>query len=251
MREGLPQAEALWRLGADGWPLFATRFVRLFACGLQWVVFVLYVAGMGLADWRIGLLLTMTLDGDTVVSLWLTTTADRVGRRRMLIAGTSLMVLAGHLGVFQRQTVQPAAPPWGLLPPGLIDDDPPHGFGRGGEEVAAAVPVLWPPADQAEAGLMNQGGGLERLPRLHRPETDGGQLPEFVVDEREQLLRGPGVALVDGRQDAGDVRRTAVGTTRRGGSRGVLGAGVRRERLAPLGAVDVPELSSGRWWGAG
>ena len=34
MRAGLPQAEALRRLGADGWLLFGTRFVRLFAYGL-------------------------------------------------------------------------------------------------------------------------------------------------------------------------------------------------------------------------
>jgi MFS family permease len=84
-------------LPLDGWLLFGTRFVRLFAYGLLSVVLVLYLAQLGLSDWEIGLLLTLTLVGDTAISLWLTTTADRVGRRRMLLAGAALMVVAGLL----------------------------------------------------------------------------------------------------------------------------------------------------------
>ena len=41
MRSGLPQIEVLRQLGADGWLLFGTRFVRLFAYGLLSVIFVL------------------------------------------------------------------------------------------------------------------------------------------------------------------------------------------------------------------
>src|SRR6266545_3646835 len=41
------------------------------------------------------MLLTVTLAGDTVVSLYLTTRADRLGRRRMLIIGALLMAAAG------------------------------------------------------------------------------------------------------------------------------------------------------------
>ena len=36
----------------------------------------------------IGAVLTLTLIGDTVISLWLTTHADRLGRRRVLIVGS-------------------------------------------------------------------------------------------------------------------------------------------------------------------
>jgi MFS family permease len=42
-----------------------------------------------------GLVLTLTLAGDVVVSLFLTTRADRIGRRRMLIIGAGLMAAAG------------------------------------------------------------------------------------------------------------------------------------------------------------
>jgi MFS family permease len=75
--------------------LFATRVVRLFAYGFLSVILVLYLAEVGLSGGEIGSLLTMTLVGDTGISLWLTTSADRIGRKRMLIAGAALMTLGG------------------------------------------------------------------------------------------------------------------------------------------------------------
>jgi MFS family permease len=74
--------------------LFATRAIRLFAYGLVSVVLVLHLVAAGLDEARIGLLLTLTLLGDTALSLWITTRADRGGRRRMLVLGAGLMVLA-------------------------------------------------------------------------------------------------------------------------------------------------------------
>src|SRR5438045_5992177 len=59
------------------------------------VVLVFYLTGLGLSESQTGLLLTLTLAGDTAVSLVLTTQADRIGRRRMLIAGAILMTAAG------------------------------------------------------------------------------------------------------------------------------------------------------------
>lgn len=67
----------------------------MFAYGLLSVVLVLYLVEVGLKEWEIGLLLSLTLAGDTVISLWLTTTADRLGRRQTLIIGSVLMALAG------------------------------------------------------------------------------------------------------------------------------------------------------------
>ena len=69
-------------LVTDGWLLFAARSVRLFAYGLVSVILVLYLEDLGLSHARIGLLLTLTLVGDTAISFWLTTSADRMGRRR-------------------------------------------------------------------------------------------------------------------------------------------------------------------------
>lgn len=82
-------------LTRDGRLLFLTRFVRLFSYGMLAVVLVFYLTGLGLSESQTGLLLSLTLMGDTVVSLILTTQADRIGRRRMLIAGAVLMSAAG------------------------------------------------------------------------------------------------------------------------------------------------------------
>ena len=82
-------------LSPDGRLLFLTRVLRLFAYGFLAVVLVLYLVELGLDGFTIGLILTLTLVGDTVISLWLTTSADRLGRRRVLIAGSLLMTLAG------------------------------------------------------------------------------------------------------------------------------------------------------------
>jgi MFS family permease len=67
----------------------------MFGYGLLAVVLVLYLSAVGLEETRIGLLLTLTLIGDTVVSLWLSTQADRYGRRLTLALGALLIVGAG------------------------------------------------------------------------------------------------------------------------------------------------------------
>jgi len=59
------------------------------------VVLVFYLTGIGLSESQAGLLLTLTLAGNTAASLVLTTQADRTGRRRMLIVGAILMGGAG------------------------------------------------------------------------------------------------------------------------------------------------------------
>jgi MFS family permease len=90
------------RLTRDIRLLFSTRMVRLFAYGFLSVVLVLYLAEAGLREGQIGLLLTLTLVGDTAISLWITTNADRLGRRRMLVAGAVLMIFAGSLFILTR-----------------------------------------------------------------------------------------------------------------------------------------------------
>jgi MFS family permease len=84
-------------LARDGYILFSTRILRLFAYGFLSVILALYLSQLGLSEVSIGLLITLTLLGDTVISLWITTHADRLGRRRMLITGAILMILAAAL----------------------------------------------------------------------------------------------------------------------------------------------------------
>jgi predicted MFS family arabinose efflux permease len=81
--------------GRDIRLLFAARAVRMFGYGLLAVVLVLYLDASGLSGAEIGLLLTLTLLGDVLLSLWLTTHADRLGRRRVLVLGALLLLAAG------------------------------------------------------------------------------------------------------------------------------------------------------------
>src|SRR5262245_39166492 len=82
-------------LTRDGWLLFVTRLTRLVAYGSLSVILVFYLVSLGLSASQTGLLLSLTLAGDVVISLVLTTQADRIGRRRMLVVGAILMAAAG------------------------------------------------------------------------------------------------------------------------------------------------------------
>ena len=87
-------------LDRDARVLFAMRVARMFGYGFLAVVLVLYLDSIGLDALAVGLVLSLTLIGDIVISLWLTTNADRLGRRRILVVGSALMVLAGVVFAF-------------------------------------------------------------------------------------------------------------------------------------------------------
>ena len=75
--------------------LFSTRIIRLFCYGFLSVILALYLTETGLAEKQIGLLFSLTLAGDAAISLWLTSSADRFGRKRTLVIGAALMLGAG------------------------------------------------------------------------------------------------------------------------------------------------------------
>jgi MFS family permease len=99
---GQQRLTALRPLRRDARILFATRMLRMFAYGMLSVVLVLYLLRLGLDMKEVGVLLTLALVGDALVSLWITGSADRIGRRRMLVAGSFLMVLAAMLFALTR-----------------------------------------------------------------------------------------------------------------------------------------------------
>src|SRR5512143_378301 len=82
--------------------LFVTRIVRLFCYGFLSVILALYLVQAGLEEQQVGLLFTLTLAGDAGISLWLTTSADRFGRKRTLILGALLMLGAGLVFIITR-----------------------------------------------------------------------------------------------------------------------------------------------------
>jgi hypothetical protein len=81
-----------------------------------------------------------------------------------------------------------------LLVACVFDQDTTHGLG-GGDEMAPAFPVgSFFAADQAQVGLVDRGGRLQRLPRGLVGQLPGGELAQLVVDERQELAGGARVA---------------------------------------------------------
>ena len=79
-------------------PNVALVWLRTFVCYPRYLF-----GGKGLSEKQIGLLLSLTLIGDVGVSLWITLNADRLGRKRMLIISSLLIVLAGSLFLARAQ----------------------------------------------------------------------------------------------------------------------------------------------------
>jgi len=67
----------------------------MFAYGQLAVVLPLYLAAAGLRGGQIGLLLGLALIGDTLVTLAITSSADRIGRRKALLIGGGLLACTG------------------------------------------------------------------------------------------------------------------------------------------------------------
>jgi MFS family permease len=82
-------------LSRDGWLLFAACGVRNFAYGFLSVVLGVYLSALGLSVEAIGGIFTASLAGGALMTLVLTSVADRLGRRQILILGAALMAAAG------------------------------------------------------------------------------------------------------------------------------------------------------------
>lgn len=85
--------------------LFVTRAVRTFAYGLLAVVLALFLSARGFSDAEIGLVFTLTLAGDAVLSLGVSAVADRIGRRKMLVLSSLLVVIAGAVFALTRNGI--------------------------------------------------------------------------------------------------------------------------------------------------
>jgi MFS family permease len=92
-------------VSADIRLLFATRILRIFAYGFVSVNLALHLHALGFGERAVGLVFSLALLGDIAVSLWITTSADRAGRRRMLVLGAALVVFAGGVLAASRSLV--------------------------------------------------------------------------------------------------------------------------------------------------
>lgn len=69
----------------------------MFAYGAAALILGIYLWMKGHKGTQIGTFLTLTLLGDAVISWTLTLVADKIGRRRVIVIGSLLMVLAGSV----------------------------------------------------------------------------------------------------------------------------------------------------------
>lgn len=81
-------------LDANGWRLVGAKVFRGYAFGLNAVVLGLYLADLRLAHDMIGFILSAALLGTLALTLVIALFGDRIGRRRLLVIGSALMLLA-------------------------------------------------------------------------------------------------------------------------------------------------------------
>ncbi|KAF2722527.1 MFS general substrate transporter [Polychaeton citri CBS 116435] len=80
--------------GRNAYLIILARSCRMFAYGATFIL-ALFLAELKFSDYQIGLFMTLTLVGDVFLGTFLTLIADRVGRRKILVGGSFLMVWSG------------------------------------------------------------------------------------------------------------------------------------------------------------
>lgn len=86
---------SLWSSPIDTKLLCLQRFIRMFAYGSSTLILVSYLSALDISKSNIGLFMTLTLIGGTILSFILTIFADGVGRRAILLLGAFLMTFSG------------------------------------------------------------------------------------------------------------------------------------------------------------
>jgi MFS family permease len=92
----------LLALSRDGWLLFTTCAVRSLAYGFLSVMLGVYLGAVGLSTAAIGWIFTAALAGGALMTVAITSVADRFGRRVLLVGGALLMAAAGAVFVFSQ-----------------------------------------------------------------------------------------------------------------------------------------------------
>src|SRR5262245_48640791 len=91
----------------------------------------------------------------------------------------------------------------GLLVAGTVNENTAHCLGRGSKEMAAALePRRGSRVNQAHISFVNQRRRLKRLPRLLLGQSHGSEVAQFVVDQRQELVGGRRITLLNGTQNA-------------------------------------------------
>jgi MFS family permease len=93
------------RLDRNGRIVVAARTLRSFAYGLNSVALGLYLAALGLPPEQIGLVFSAAFAGALGLTIVIAGWGDRIGRRRLLMAGSALMITAALVPAVSREPV--------------------------------------------------------------------------------------------------------------------------------------------------
>ena len=91
------------------------------------------------------------------------------------------------------------------LAAGVVYEDTTHRFRGGGEEMVPTPILAVRLTDQLQPRLMHQGGGLERVAGGFVGHLVRRQSAQFLINQRQQLIRSFGVTLLDGFENTRDV----------------------------------------------
>lgn len=86
---------ALTKASPDVRLLWVSVYVRMAGYGMTNQVLALYLEALGVLAPSIGVFMTLTLVGDTVMLYFLTWYADRLGRRAVMCGGAAMMLISG------------------------------------------------------------------------------------------------------------------------------------------------------------
>ena len=86
----------------------------------------------------------------------------------------------------------------GGFAPGLFHQQLPHGFGRRGKEVSAAIPARILLAHQPQVGIVHQSRGLQGVARGQLGHAGDRQSPKLLVQKGQKLGGGFLVAIGHG-----------------------------------------------------
>ncbi|KAI1123215.1 major facilitator superfamily domain-containing protein [Nemania abortiva] len=83
--------------GRNAYLIILARTCRMFAYGTNALILAIFFSALGVSDNQIGLFMTLTLVGDVILGTLLSLVADRIGRRRVLMGGSMLMITSGAI----------------------------------------------------------------------------------------------------------------------------------------------------------
>ncbi|KAI1752892.1 major facilitator superfamily domain-containing protein [Xylaria castorea] len=86
---------SLHATGLNAYLIILARTCRMFAYGTNSLILAIFFSALGVTDNQIGLFMSLTLVGDVLLGTLLSLVADRIGRRRVLMGGSMLMITSG------------------------------------------------------------------------------------------------------------------------------------------------------------